>query len=61
LYYKQKETKEPGAPPAQTDEINELLDHMEKIPLLRHEVLVFFLKFKDKNKEMVANAFKEKE
>lgn len=33
---------------------------MEKIPLLRHAVLVFFLKFKDKNKEMVANAFEEK-
>jgi len=61
MYYKQKETKEPGARPAQTDEINELLDHMEKIPLLRHEILAFFLKFKDKNKEMVANAFEEKE
>jgi len=50
MYYKQKETKEPGArsAPAQTDEINELLDHMEKIPLLRHEILAFFLKFKDK-------------
>jgi transcriptional regulator with XRE-family HTH domain len=60
MYYKQKETKEPDARPAHTDEINELLDHMEKIPLLHHEVLAFFLKFKEKNKDMVAKAFEEK-
>ena len=59
VYYKKKQAKEPGAPPVQANEINELLDHMEKIPLLRHEILAFFLKFKDKNKEMITNAFEE--
>lgn len=61
MYYKQKGTKQPGAHPTHANEINELLDHMEKIPLLRHEVLAFFLKFKDKNKDMVTQAFEEKE
>jgi transcriptional regulator with XRE-family HTH domain len=59
----EKEIDITNAPPAQPtvdslpDDIRELLDHMEKIPLLRYEVLAFFLKFKDKNKEMVAKAF----
>ena len=68
MYYKEKESNEqkiiksnsqhtqPNLDSMPAD-IKELLDHMEKIPLLRHEVLAFFLKFKDKNKEMVANAF----
>ncbi len=64
MYYKEKEMKE--AKPITTldslpNDIKELLDHMEKVPLLRYEVLAFFLKFKDKNKEMVANAFEKTE
>ncbi len=64
MYYKEKEIKE--AKPITTldslpNDIKELLDHMEKVPLLRYEVLAFFLKFKDKNKEMVANAFEKTE
>jgi len=47
----------PGEKAVPPMDIKELLDHMEKIPLLRCEVLAFFLKFKEKNKEMVANAF----
>jgi len=33
------------------DEIKELVEHMERIPLLRHEILVSFYKFKEKNKK----------
>jgi len=61
VYYKQKEAKESAAGPTKTSEINELLDHMEKIPLLHHEILAYFLKFKDKNKEMVEKAFEPTE
>lgn len=38
------------------DEIKDLVDHMERIPLLRHEVLVTFYTFKEKHKEMVEAA-----
>jgi transcriptional regulator with XRE-family HTH domain len=70
MFYKEKEIKEPEKiiveipAPSQKPTVDslpadtrELLDHMEKIPLLRHEVLAFFLKFKNKNKELVADAF----
>ncbi len=64
MYYKEKEIKEAKPMPtldSLPNDIKELLDHMEKVPLLRYEVLAFFLKFKDKNKEMVANAFEKTE
>ncbi len=32
-------------------EIKDLMEHMERIPLLRHEVLVHFYKFKEQHKE----------
>lgn len=59
----EKEKIETPAPPPQPavdpipPDIRELADHMERIPLLRYEILTYFHKFKDKNKEMVANAF----
>jgi transcriptional regulator with XRE-family HTH domain len=34
-------------------ELHELLEHMERIPLLYHEVLVYFQKFKAENPELV--------
>ena len=36
------------------DEINDFLELMSRIPLLRHEVLVFFYKFKEAHKDLVA-------
>ena len=36
------------------DEINDFLELMSRIPLLRHEVLVFFYKFKEEHKDLVA-------
>jgi transcriptional regulator with XRE-family HTH domain len=59
----EKESMEPPAPPSSPTldslpgDIRELLEHMERIPLLRYEILTYFLKFKDKNKELVLNAF----
>lgn len=43
------------------DEAKELLEHMERIPLLRYEVLVLFHKFKEERKEMVERAMKKEE
>ncbi|NIM13976.1 MAG: helix-turn-helix domain-containing protein [Candidatus Aminicenantes bacterium] len=34
-------------------ELQELLEHMERIPLLYHEVLVYFQRFKVENSELV--------
>jgi len=36
------------------DEINDFMELMSRIPLLRHEVLVFFYKFKEEHKDLVA-------
>lgn len=70
MFYKEKvvseskkETLEIPAPSPQlildslSGDIRELLEHMERIPLLRYEILTYFLKFKDQNKELVASAF----
>jgi len=37
-------------------EIKELLEYMERIPYLRHEILVSFYKFKEEHKEIVKAA-----
>ncbi len=37
-------------------EIKELLEYMERIPFLRHEILVSFYKFKEEHKEIVKAA-----
>ncbi len=65
MYYKEKQVKEKPGPAADTpqavrEDINELLEHMEQIPLLRYEVLVMFHKFKEDRKEMVEAAMKNK-
>lgn len=38
------------------DDIRELVEHMKRIPLLRYEILASFYDFKDKRKDMVAEA-----
>jgi hypothetical protein len=56
------EKEKPQAEPAGKildDEIKDLVDHMERIPLLRHEVLVTFYTFKEEHKEMVESAREE--
>jgi hypothetical protein len=47
-----KEIKKTPGPEDTTPEVKELLEHMAKDPLLRHEVMVYFYKYKEnKNKE----------
>ncbi|NIM11540.1 MAG: helix-turn-helix domain-containing protein [Candidatus Aminicenantes bacterium] len=41
------------------DDVKELLESMERIPLLRYEVLSFFQKFKLEYKELVESSEKE--
>lgn len=48
----------PGEIALRTD-ISELLEHMDRIPLLRYKVLTMFHEFKDEKKEMVSEAMKE--
>jgi transcriptional regulator with XRE-family HTH domain len=38
----------------------DLLDHMERIPTLRYEVLLFFHRYKEEHKDKVEEAMKEK-
>jgi hypothetical protein len=65
VYYKEiekkdqveeKEKKEPPKdflPGSSREEIIDLLEHMNRIPLLRNEVLVYFYKFKAEHKYLV--------
>jgi len=66
MYYREeepveeiKEEKPPEPHPAIKlfeslgDESRELLEHMDRIPLLRHKVMVLFHTFKEDRKEMV--------
>ena len=41
-------------------ESEELLEHMERIPLLRHKVMVLFHTFKEDRKEMIERTMKLK-
>ena len=54
------EKVEPVSPPLAED-LKELLDHMEKIPLLRHEILVQFYRFREDHPAMVEKAMRGKE
>ncbi len=71
MYYKEKMEKEEKeeTPPKKVkeakpepgreimdEEIKDLVEHMERIPLLRHEILVSFYTFKEKHKKMVEEA-----
>ncbi len=64
MYCKEKETTKTEPHPtldSLSDDLKELLAHLQKIPLLRYEVLTMFYKFKEKNKEMVAAAMGKQE
>jgi transcriptional regulator with XRE-family HTH domain len=58
LYGNRMEQKQETGPGSVLGEVKELLEHMEHIPLLRHEVLSFFYKFKLENRELVGAAMK---
>jgi transcriptional regulator with XRE-family HTH domain len=42
-----------------TADLKELFEHMEKIPLLRHDILLRFQQFKEEHSLMVEKAMKE--
>ncbi len=42
-------------------EINELLEHIKQIPLLRHEILACFYKFKAEHKDLTAEALMKRD
>jgi transcriptional regulator with XRE-family HTH domain len=55
MHYKEKElsseSKTPSIPPIALErDVKELLENMEKSPLLRHEILLMFYKFKEDHK-----------
>ena len=55
MYYKEKELK--NEPPLNPD-FKELIEHMERIPMLKHEMLLSFCKFKEDRKGLVEAAMK---
>ncbi len=61
VYYEDKEKKDSLQnllSNTSTEEISDLLEHMNRIPLLRHEVFTCFYKFKTDHKELVAEGMK---
>jgi len=46
--------------PETSRQVSELLEHMERIPLLRYEILAHFYSFKEDRKEVVETAMKKK-
>ncbi len=59
MYYKEKTEPNGEISKELRKDVNELLEHMDKISLLRYEVLVLFYKFKEEHKDMVHAAMKE--
>ncbi len=69
VYYKEKEkndrtegkkeTLQDLLPGSSLEEIKDLLENMNRIPLLRHEILVYFYKFKAEHKDLVAGGMAE--
>jgi transcriptional regulator with XRE-family HTH domain len=54
----------PPPPPAPVeilpDDVKELVEHMDRIPVLRYKILLYFLHLKEKYKETVDAVMKEK-
>jgi transcriptional regulator with XRE-family HTH domain len=61
FYPGKKPAKDSPSPRPLKDDVTKLLDHMERIPLLHHEVMTLFHKFKAEHKDMVAEAMSDKE
>ena len=66
VYYQEKEEKTENETPSglsreSGDEIAALLDHIDRIPLLRHEIMVYFYKFKVEHEDLIARSMGEKD
>jgi transcriptional regulator with XRE-family HTH domain len=59
FYAGKKAAKDSSSLQLLQDDVTELLDHMERIPLLHHEVMTLFHKFKAERKDMVAEAMRD--
>ncbi len=69
VYYKEKEKNDRAEEKKETlqdlltgsslEEIKDLLENMNRIPLLRHEILVYFYKFKAEHKDLVPGGMAE--
>ncbi len=46
----------PGKRPPAVSEVHQLLEHMEAIPLLRHEMMAFYERFLLKNRDLVESS-----
>jgi transcriptional regulator with XRE-family HTH domain len=53
MYYKEKVPGQEFGMEVVREDVQELLQHMERLPLLRYEVLSFFQRFKVENKELI--------
>lgn len=42
-----------------SEEVRDLLLHLEKVPMLKHAVLAFFLEYKERNKEHINRVFQQ--
>lgn len=62
MLYKEKVSANAAANPldALPGDIRELVEHMERIPMLKYETLLSFHQFKEKHKELVESSIKEK-
>lgn len=62
MYFKEKDVKnEPPTNPLDSlnPDFKELIEHMERIPMLKHEMLLSFCKFKEDRKDLVEAVMKK--
>jgi hypothetical protein len=59
LLQKRKKEEHPPDFGEDSEDIDELLKHMVKIPLIKHAVLNFFYEYKLKNNRLIQKLFKE--
>jgi hypothetical protein len=62
MHFHEKETKnETPANPLDSlhPDFKELIEHMERIPMLKHEILLSFCKFKEDRKDLVDTNMKK--
>lgn len=55
MYYKEKGAEQGFGMEVIKEDVQELLQYMDRIPLLRYEVLSFFQRFKVENKELITS------
>ena len=64
MHYEHKEINE-DVPPKRTldslpGDVRELVEHIEAVPMLRYEVLLFFHNLKQEKKDMIADAMRQR-